>query len=368
MSIGLNGGSVKQRITGFDVARAIAVFGMVIVNFKIAMNANNGSHFLMSFAKLFEGRASALFVILAGIGLTLLTNKARHSADLKYIFKIRMSIIKRGLLLVVIGLMYTPIWEADILHFYGVYFLIAALLIMISDKSLLLVSFFSMLVFPILMLFFDYEQNWNWISLTYNNLWSIDGMIRHILFNGFHPVFPWVAFLIFGMWLGRQNLSQKHIRNKLLWKSIITLIVIEGLFYFARVKLGDGSTLGMSAEEVSFMFSTSMIPPLPQYILSAGSSAVIILIGCLYLSERFPASYIHKCLCQTGQMALTLYVAHVIIGMGFLEYMGLLTGQTIDIALLSAFIFCLCGVIYSVIWLNYFKVGPLEWIFRKITG
>jgi uncharacterized protein len=34
---------MKQRVTGFDLARALAIFGMVIVNFKIAMNAETGT-------------------------------------------------------------------------------------------------------------------------------------------------------------------------------------------------------------------------------------------------------------------------------------------------------------------------------------
>jgi uncharacterized protein len=72
---------MKQRVIGFDIARALAIFGMVVVNFKVAMNAETGSQFLMSFVGLFEGRASALFVILAGIGVTLMTNKTRNSGD-----------------------------------------------------------------------------------------------------------------------------------------------------------------------------------------------------------------------------------------------------------------------------------------------
>jgi uncharacterized protein len=80
---------MKQRVTGFDLARALAIFGMVIVNFKIAMNAETGNLLLMSFAGLFEGRASALFVILAGVGVTFLTNKARESGDGSLVFKNR---------------------------------------------------------------------------------------------------------------------------------------------------------------------------------------------------------------------------------------------------------------------------------------
>ena len=359
---------MKQRVTGFDLARALAVFGMVIVNFKIAMNAHTGNALLMGFSQLFEGRASALFVILAGIGVTFLTNKARASTDNSLIFKNRLSLIKRGLLLVVIGLVYTPIWEADILHFYGFYFLIGSALFMVKDKTLLLISLIIMLAFPSLMLLFDYEKNWDWVSLSYANFWSFDGMIRHVVFNGFHPIFPWAAFFIFGMWLGRQDLSNHSIRNKLLVGSVITLIVVECLFYALRITIGDGSELGMTTEEVTFLLSTSIIPPLPQYIISAGSSAVILLVGCLYFSERFSESKIHKWLYQTGQLALTLYVAHVILGLGILESMGLLTNQTINFSLLSALIFCIGSMFFSVMWLKYFKVGPLEWLFRKVAS
>lgn len=358
---------MKQRITGFDLARALAIFGMVIVNFKIAMNVETGSPLLMSFAKLFEGRASALFVILAGVGVTFLTNKARKSTDHSFVLKSRISLIKRGLLLVVIGLMYTPIWEADILHFYGFYFLIAAAIFMVSGKALLFISAIIMLLFPLLMLFFDYGKNWNWSTLTYENLWSLDGMVRHIVFNGFHPVFPWAAFLVFGMWLGRQDLSQKLIRNRLLVASLITLVVTECSFYFIRAALEDGNALGLTTGAVNFLFSTSIIPPLPQYIISASSSAVIVLVGCLYFSEEFPESNINQWLYKTGQLSLTLYVAHVIIGMGVLESIGRLEDQTIDFSLFSSLVFCVCGICFSVLWLKYFKLGPLEWLFRKVA-
>jgi hypothetical protein len=57
---------MKQRVIGFDVARALAIFGMVVVKFKVAMNTETGSQFLISFVELFEGRTSGLFVILSG--------------------------------------------------------------------------------------------------------------------------------------------------------------------------------------------------------------------------------------------------------------------------------------------------------------
>ena len=358
---------MKQRVTGYDLARALALFGMVIVNFKVAMSAETGHLFLMNFATLLEGRASALFVMLAGVGITFLTAKAINSADNTLVLKTRISVIKRGLLLVVIGLLFTPIWEADILHFYGFYFLFAAAIFMFREKSLLWITMIIVMIFPVLMLLFNFEQNWDWETLTYNNFWSVDGMIRHIFFNGFHPVFPWAAFLTFGMWLGRQDLSVKLVRKKLFVGALMTLVITECSFYYLRNMLNDAGGSAMTSEEIIFLFSTSIIPPLPQYIVSAGSSAVLVLIACLYLSERFSETKITQYLYQTGQLSLTLYIAHIIVGMGFLESIGRLENQSIDFSLLSALIFCASGVAFSVVWLKFFDVGPLEWVFRKVA-
>ena len=358
---------MKQRVAGYDVARALALFGMVLVNFKVAMIAETGHPLLLSFAKLFEGRASALFVILAGVGVAFLTARARNSADNTLVLKARMSIVKRGLLLVVIGLIFTPIWEADILHFYGFYFLFAAAIFMFQEKYLLWISALIMLIFPVLMLVLNFEQNWDWATLTYYNFWSVDGMIRHIFFNGFHPVFPWAAFVTFGMWLGRQDLSLKLIRKKLFVRALMTLVITECSFYFLRNMLNDAGGIEMTAETITFLFSTSIIPPLPQYIISAGSSAVLVLIACLHLSERFCETKIIQYFYQTGQLSLTLYIAHIVIGMGFLESIGRLENQSIGFSLFSALIFCAGSIALSVVWFKFFNVGPLECVFRKMA-
>jgi uncharacterized membrane protein YeiB len=359
---------VKQRIIGFDIARAFAIFGMVIVNFKIAMNAETGSEFLLVFASLFEGRSSALFVVLAGIGITFLTNKARKSHDTSLILIGRKTLLKRGVLLVFIGLAYTPIWPADILHFYGFYFIIAAFLFNINDRNLLVVATLIMALFPTLMIFFNYENGWDWTTLTYQGFWTVDGMVRHIIFNGFHPVLPWCAFLLLGMWLGRQNLTATIVRKKILIWCLSIWGITELTFFAIRAVFGNGEGIGLTVEEMEFLFSTSIIPPMPQYVISAGSLAVVIIICCLYLSERFSESKLAIWLYKTGQLSLTLYVSHVIVGMGVLEAAGHLENQTIGFSLLSTLIFCIFGITLSVLWLKYFKTGPLEWFFRKIAS
>ncbi len=363
---------MNNRIIGFDIARALAIFGMVIVNFKVVMNANTGNDFLLYTSSLLQGRASALFVILAGVGISLLSKKVRVSQHPSALIQMRYSIVKRGLLLIAIGLAYTPIWPADILHFYGCYFLIAALVFNSKTKKLLWLCSVFIALFPLLLLVFDYDQGWNWLTLEYLDFWTFDGMVRHLLFNGFHPVFPWCAFLIFGLWLGRQQLTLSEVKLKFAAVALVTLVTTEFFIIELRTNLladiAQGHNFALTVEEVEVLVSTTPMPPMPAYIIAAGSSAVLIILGCLQLGQSFSNSKISQWLASTGKLSLSLYVAHVIIGMGMIEAMGYLSEQTISFALSCAAIFCLLSIVFSVFWLKQYKKGPLEWLFYKLAS
>jgi uncharacterized membrane protein YeiB len=53
-----------KRIIGYDLARALAIFGMVIVNYKVVMGGVAGSEWLKWLASLFERRAAATSIVL----------------------------------------------------------------------------------------------------------------------------------------------------------------------------------------------------------------------------------------------------------------------------------------------------------------
>ncbi|MCL4880378.1 MAG: hypothetical protein KJ064_27240, partial [Anaerolineae bacterium] len=64
---------MSRRIVGYDVARAAAIFGMMIINFWLVLARDyRGKGMVASFLALLMGRAAATFVMLAGIGVSLL--------------------------------------------------------------------------------------------------------------------------------------------------------------------------------------------------------------------------------------------------------------------------------------------------------
>jgi len=360
--------SAKQRIVGYDLARALAVIGMVIVNFKVVMNAGTDAPvWLSSLVGLLEGRAAATFVILSGVGISLLSRRAIAENNVEKLRKNRHTLLKRALFLFIAGLCYTPLWPADILHFYGVYIAICAFFLSFSDSALWSLSFGFMALFVLMSVLLDYEQGWNWETMDYEGLWTIDGLMRHIFFNGFHPVFPWTAFMLVGLWLGRQNLTDHKFRNRLLLLSFACLIVAESLSKYIIFTFG-GPALSLKHELVEFFFGTGPIPPMPLYLFSAGSTALALITLCVSLAEKFSEAFWLQPLIATGQLALTNYVAHVIIGMGALEMLGLLNEQSLAFAVGSAIFFCAVTIFFSHFWLKHFAQGPLEWAMRKITS
>lgn len=341
------------------------MFGMVVVNFKTVMHASNseGAWWFVIFNVL-DGRASALFVILAGIGVTLLTNDARIACDIAGINQAKYSLLRRAIFLFVTGLLYISIWPADILHYYGVYIAVAAFLLTASTKKLLLVVLLTASAFPIAFLILNYSESWNWETLAYSDFWTLTGFTRNLFFNGFHPVLPWSAFLVIGMALGRLPMENVSVRKKVFWYGISSAIAVETLAFSLRtIALQEG----YSADLAEYLFSTTPMPPLPLYFLSAVGSSFAAIAFCVHIGKLWADSPFVRPLIYTGRMALTLYVAHVVLGMGVLEELGLLSNQQLSVAVSSAMLFCVAAIAFSYFWMSRFKLGPLEWVMRKTT-
>jgi len=111
----------------------------------------------------------------------------------------RLILGKRALFLFIAGLLYYPLWPADILHYYGVWLLVAIPLLFVSNWVLLAGAGLSLLIAYVLLFTVDYEIGWDWDTLEYAGFWRPDGFVRNMFYNGFHPVFPWLGFLFLGM-------------------------------------------------------------------------------------------------------------------------------------------------------------------------
>jgi uncharacterized protein len=357
---------MKKRIVGIDVARALAIIGMIIVNFKIAIGSV-GMDSLQSIIGLLDGKAAATFVVLAGIGIAFMSNSAIKNNDPPKLKKVQTSLFKRAIFLFVIGLLYIPIWPADILHFYGIYMLLTFTLLTSGKRSILAMAMMLIVAYPFIMLVWEYNVGWNFDTLEYPSFWSVKGFFRNLFYNGFYPVIPWTAFMLIGLWFGKHDLNDLKFIKKSAFISlgIFTLTIL--LSQVLLTILAEGSV--SAGNELKQILGTSPMPPLPIYMISGSSFAIFTISICVIISEKFKNSKVISALKDTGQLALTFYIAHVIIGMGIVEFIdpAKMGKYSTGFSVLYAIGFSLSCILFAVIWKKYKTIGPLKWLMRKLT-
>lgn len=360
---------MDKRLNGIDFARSFAVFGMVVVNYHVVLSYSvTEPGWLRTVFGIFEGRAAALFVILAGVGISMMLQGNFVKDESRGLSLTRKTLLKRALILFVAGLVYTPLWPADILHFYGIYILLAVLVLNASSRTLWVISISLVVLFFLLLFVVDYSAGWNWLTLEYVDFWTVEGMIRHLFYNGFHPVVPWLAFMLFGIWLGRLNLLDKSLQIKLICSGIGIALISE-LASWALLRYLPAVLNDVSAADIEAIFGTKPMPPVPLYMFSAGGVAVAVIVLSVIIAERFRDSAWVKLLVNNGRMALTLYIAHVVVGLGVIESFGVLDGtNSLEFTAISAASFIVGSLVFTWIWRRFFQRGPLEYLMRKLAG
>ncbi len=360
--------SLASRIVAYDLARAVALFGMILINFNLFLdNPSPEPAWLLAILKKIEGRAAALFVLLAGAGLSLMTRSAYLNRDSHLLAEKRKTLLKRALFLFIAGLLNRLIWSADILHFYGVYLTIGILFLTISDRHLWFSAAGFIIVYIVLVLCCDSDKGWVWGSSVYVDFYSFTGMLRYIFYNGYYPVFPWMAFLLVGMWLGRQDLSNSVFRKKVLWLGIGAVCLIETLLWsisHITSMYWDFS----DSEHIELLLDMDPWQPMPQFIVSGVGSALAVIMMCIFLAEKLKRNRLLPVLVTTGQMSLTLYISHILFAGIIFKYAVPETGRSLLVLTGIAIGFYFIAMISAVLWKARFGRGPLELLVRRAVA
>ncbi len=346
-----------NRLDGLDFARFIAFVGMVIVNFRLVISGdsapeNSGIDYL---ASLLEGRAAATFIVLAGVGLGLASQRGNLDGTI-------VVTLKRASFLLVIGLLNMLIFDADILHYYAFYFLFGVFLLPLSNSGLAMAILLLNVLSVVLILTLDYDAGWDWSDYSYIGFWTLEGFTRNLFFNGWHPLIPWLGYLLLGMILSRCTLTHRCTQLWLIALGIVAIICAELTSYVLKPWL-----LSIDPQLVDLV-TTEAIPPMPLYMLVGMGTASTVIGLCLLVRNRLASSGVLRLVAAAGRQSLTLYIAHIIVGMGSLEVLGLLDNQPAIISLIAALLFCLFAVFYANWWSRRFKHGPVEALMRKLAG
>lgn len=356
-----------QRIPGFDLARAYAIFGMYIVNFNFCFGSFSNTTLAGRFITLFTGNSTSIFIICAGMGLSLMVSRQGITADDKKRFK--SIVLKRSWFLLAIGLALYSWWPGDILHFYGGYMHIAAFLMFVPQRYYLVAAIAAIAIYHALLFFIPVETAWDFATFKYADFWTLKGFLRNTLYNGWNSIFPWIAYFMLGMWLGKLNWQNNTVKKYIFVAGAILLLLFEGLRAIATANMLDIKT-------TQYIMSEYFPPYLPFMAITTGF-ALMVISACMYIGYKFPTCKLIIALTKTGQMTLTHYVVHITLGMVVFAvlfrntYTGYLPiEEPVPPIYILGFAtgFFILSVAFSVIWKMYFKNGPLEILMRKISG
>ena len=366
--------STAARLPGPDVVRAVALIGVVVMNYHgyliLRADETPGTGWLEDLFDPWDGpmstRFAATFVLVAGVGVTLMTARrvdARRSAandeDIALardrVRAMRVRLLRRGLLLYVTGLLLEEIWPGTIITYYGAMFVLAAAMFTWRSRWLIVVGTAAALAGSSVRLWQDAQAR-DGISTTWLSE-PDEGSLRDHVFgvfvNGTHPLLPWLAFMCAGMVLGR-------LVRTTWWRSAA---LGAGL-----ALVGVGWVVSSHAAS-AFDDVAISINPLDRgvvYTASALGSALVAYACIDWLATRYPVAT--DPLRRAGQMTLSLYIAHVLVFNLVVDWLGWIEPAGVEVALVSALGFWIVGIAAAVAWQRRFAVGPAERIYRTIGG
>ena len=361
--------AAQDRIIGFDVARAMAIFGMVVVNYRGVFEQDGTSGWLEQVADQVNGRAAALFVFLAGLGISLLSARSRASGEAQAIRADRITLFRRALFLFVLGLGFRQVWEFDILHFYGVYLAFAAILLVAPTRVLIGLALLAVAVFPLLYAVLPGLGIPFWDTTS---AFTPRDIVIDLTFQGYHPVAPWLAFLLLGMVVGRLDLGDRTVRRRMLIGGVLAALLTEAIS-FAALGLGLLKPLldvtpGIDLEAIALLLGTEPYPPMPLFVVVGTGWAMAAVSLCLAAGERWGSRRWMLPFAHAGQLALTVYILHGTIGVWAIAWLGMEPRHSLEWVLGYCVIFYVAIVLLATIWRRFLARGPVETVMRWLTG
>jgi uncharacterized membrane protein YeiB len=355
----------STRLRGPDVVRAVALIGVIVMNYHgylILRSFDSGTAtprtgWLEELFDPWDGplstRFAATFVLVAGVSVTLLTR--RTIGDPTQVTDMRWRLVRRGVLLYVVGLVLDEIWPGTIIVYYGVMFVLAAAIFTWRSRWIIAIGAGAAIAATSIRLWeFDRNQNGHDTSwLTSPDQGSPRRYALDVFVNGTHPLLPWFAFLCAGIVLGR-TLDTSW------WRPAATAIGFTLLT--ASTLLSTIPATGLAHIALSLdPYSRSLV-----YGASAMGTALLAYVAIDWLAERFPVAT--DPLRRAGQLTLSLYLAHIVVFKLLVDWLGWIEPAGADLALLFAAGFWVTAVVVGMSWQRRFGRGPAEYAYRAFGG
>lgn len=394
---------LKDRIVLLDILRGFAIFGILMVNMQIFYQPiilvqlgysepiTTADYFSNIFIKFFfDGKFFMLFSILFGYGFYIFINKADKGGP-----AITRLFSRRLLILFFFGMLHVVLfWAGDILLIYALFGLALLLFRKVSDKGLLrwaagltlappvfigLLALFASVALKVPEMAVEIQEGIEESTVMTMDLIEeasaayatgefaemVEVRLREyqVMLIGVFSFYPVIlGMFLVGYWAARRQIFKRMRLYKALFK--------KGLVW--------GAILGIPSSLI-YIYASSKAPayiPDAFTFLSLLTNNIGGFFMCLFYISALSLLHINgqlknigRLLAPVGRMALTNYLMQTVICTTlFFSYgFGLFGKINAFYGLLIACAVFVVQIPISMLWLSYFKYGPMEWVWRGLT-
>lgn len=383
----------QERYLSLDFIRGIAILGILIMNiqafgnlfasyFNPTVNGDfTGINQVTWFVThiFFEQKFYTIFSMLFGAGIVVMAEKAaaKGISAAKYHYR-------RSILLIIFGLLHGYlIWYGDILNVYGLFALFVFLFWKKSPKFLIILGTTLILLLSLFMLMgylaMPEEDAAKMQSLfipdaevvakevaAYQGSWSenltqrVEAMAHMFSFIGF-GIFRISGCMLLGMAFYKLGILTAK-RSPAFYKKLAFWCLLPGLamaiysaYALDQSGFTDAKTVQMNLAQYNYIGSLFM------------AIGYLSLFNLFFLNNGFDK--LKQRLQAVGQMAFTNYIMQSVIstfifygfGLGLFNSLSRFEMTLVAVAVLAL------QIIWSKWWLEKYKFGPLEWMWRSLT-
>jgi uncharacterized protein len=349
---------LSSRRPGPDVVRAVAMWGVVVMNYHGYLILRGGRREGSWAYDLFDPwvgplatRFAATFVLTAGVGVTLMTASSR--GDRTRSVEMRWRLARRGLVLYAGGMLFDFVWPGTILPFYGAMFVLAAPPPIASSHRLRSVnSAAALAAWAIAWWVRDREAEGHDTSwLTTPGPRSPRGLVIDVFVNGTHPLLPWLAFFCTGIVLGRLLVTPW-------WRPAVAG---AGFVAYAMATIVD-SAAGDDPLWSADPFDRGIV-----YTASALGTALIAFTAISWVADTFEQTAPVDVLRRAGQLSLTIYLGHALVFDLLVDTLDVIEPAGLATSLTAAMVYWAVATCLAVAYQRRFGRGPAERVYRRLT-
>ncbi len=373
--------SLKERVHFLDIVRGFAMLGIIIVNYFLIVDSVKG--FDMASVDVFrnlvswfaDGKFVTLFSFLFGVGFIIFMDRAAQRVENPTkLFARRLSI------LLGFGVLHiTFVWVGDILAFYAVIGFLLLAFYKLTPQMILrwiialiviqcLTPVFTMLynvvntASPAMSKFGDFTLSSHNSGLTYLESIGVRWAdMATMASSSFPTVYSMFIMFLLGVYFVKMGFFEKMEEKKNIWKRIWVISTTAFLITQSSILL-----------ELIKPFENMLWMEIPSILGQSGG-----LTGSMFYMSTLAMLFIHvpqmrsvlMIFTKVGRMSLTCYLLHSIIGT--VLFLGYGFGLADQIQSSGTFMIGLAVyvvlIVFSTLWLRWFKNGPVEFIWRKLT-